>query len=187
MRLSSTELNYSGSGCPTGSVAVLFSPDEKVISVLFDTYKVSTTPQNSHDEKECTITIPFTLPPKQAMTILSVDYRGYNFLSEKSSSQFLSDYGIQEIDSHHTHNAKTIKGPKDEEYFDTNHENVTSHCGGKGILEIRTVLKIDSPKNTQESSFFVIDSSDVKSSNGRREKKERPIKYKIKMKPCKPK
>jgi hypothetical protein len=85
---------YGGTGCPAGTVSVTLSPDAKSLSLLFDEYQVSVGGETgrSFDRKSCNIAIPVHVPQGLSVSILKIDFRGFNHLPRSASSQFNVEY-----------------------------------------------------------------------------------------------
>src|SRR3954467_15421199 len=73
---------YGGTGCPSGSVSTTLSPDAKSLSLLFDSYQTEAGGDTgkTFDRKSCNIAIPVHVPQGLSISVLAVDYRGYNNL-----------------------------------------------------------------------------------------------------------
>src|SRR3954468_8775829 len=71
-----------GTGCPAGSASAVLSPDGKSLSILFDQYTVQAggTTGQQFDRKACSVAIPVHVPQGYAVSILQIDYRGFNAL-----------------------------------------------------------------------------------------------------------
>ena len=86
------EPGYGGTGCPDGTVSVTLSPDQKALSLLFDQYQVEVGGETgkSFDRKSCNIAIPVHVPQGLSVSILKIDFRGFNHLPA-SATQSLHD------------------------------------------------------------------------------------------------
>lgn len=89
-----TNVEYSGSGCPSQSVAVTLSPDSKALSLIFDDYKIEASTQTPSIRKNCTIKMTVKVPPGFYTEISSLDLRGYYFLPDGSNMQLKTDYNL---------------------------------------------------------------------------------------------
>ena len=77
---------YGGNGCPQGSASVSLSPDSQQLSVLFDSYTVATGGINPRvDRKSCNLSIPVTVPNGYSVSVIQVDYRGFNIVTATSA------------------------------------------------------------------------------------------------------
>ena len=85
---------YGGSGCPAGTVSTTLSPDAKSLSLIFDQYEVSAggSTGRSYDRKSCNVAIPVHVPGGYSISVVSVDYRGFNHLPPRAASQFNVEY-----------------------------------------------------------------------------------------------
>ncbi len=84
----------SGNGCPDGTVSTIFSPDHSVLSLLFDSFEVTTAENKKHAFGNCNIIIPLNVKPGHRITGLTIDYRGYAFIPEGGKGRFVSRYEI---------------------------------------------------------------------------------------------
>lgn len=71
-----------GTGCPQGSVSASLSPDRKTISLIFDKYVVEAGRDfgKRTDRKNCQIALPVHIPQGMSVSVLEMDYRGFNSL-----------------------------------------------------------------------------------------------------------
>ena len=85
---------YGGTGCPAGAVSATLSPDAKSLSLLFDKYQVAVggTSGKNFDRKSCNIAIPVHVPHGMSVSVLKIDFRGFNHLPRAASSQFNVEY-----------------------------------------------------------------------------------------------
>lgn len=155
---------YGGSGCPAGSVSVTLSPDEKALSLLFDEYTVEAggTTGKSYDRKSCNVAIPVHVPQGRSVSILTVDYRGYNHLASRASSQFNVEYFF--AGGRGPAFRKSFYGPLDSDYMITNElvadALVWSGCGVDVNLRTNSSMKVNTINNAEASA--TVDSEDVK-------------------------
>ena len=72
----------------------MLSPDQKALSLLFDSYQVAVggTTGVSFDRKSCNVAIPVHVPQGISVSVLAVDYRGFNHLPNQGTSQFNVEY-----------------------------------------------------------------------------------------------
>src|SRR6188768_2969078 len=80
---------YGGNGCPAGSVSAILSPDRKSLSLLYDQYQlpVGGDTGKAFERKSCNVAIPVHVPQGRSISILAVDYRGFNHLPRGAKSQ----------------------------------------------------------------------------------------------------
>ena len=86
--------SYGGAGCPAGSASVTLSPDQKSLSILFDQFTVEAGGMTGKrvDRKACNIAIPVHVPQGLSISIIAIDYRGFNSLPSGAQSQFNVEY-----------------------------------------------------------------------------------------------
>lgn len=71
-------ISAHGSGCPSGSVRSVLSPDGKTMSVLFDNYiSEIDTSLRILEQKNCQLTIEMNIPVGWSYSLASADYRGF--------------------------------------------------------------------------------------------------------------
>ena len=86
------EPGYGGNGCPAGTASVTLSPDQKSLSILFDEYIVETTRRRRTVRKSCNIAVPVHIPQGFSVSVIDIDYRGYNSLPRRAFSRFSVEY-----------------------------------------------------------------------------------------------
>lgn len=154
---------YGGNGCPNGSVSATLSPDASSLSVLFDQYQVSAggTTGRSFDRRSCNIAIPVHVPQGESVSVLTVDYRGYNHLPPRATSQFNVEYFF--AGSQGPSFRRTFYGPLDADYTINNvlqaQAVVWSPCGADVNLRTNSSMRIGTVNNAEASA--TVDSEDV--------------------------
>jgi hypothetical protein len=163
-----SEPAYGGSGCPAGTVSASLAPDAKTLSIIFDQYAVELDPSMSgktRDRKNCQISIPVHIPQGLSVSILELDFRGYNNLPFGASSKLDISYflGVGSTRSS-ARFAKTFTGPKDAEYLVNNAIGVEaivwSPCGKDVNLRTSTSLTLSNPE-LMDNAMVTLDSIDV--------------------------
>src|SRR5215212_4204310 len=88
------EPGYGGNGCPAGSASTILSPDGKSLSILFDQYAVEAggATNKALDRKSCNIAIPVHVPDGLSVSVLAVDYRGFNAIPAGAKTTFHVEY-----------------------------------------------------------------------------------------------
>jgi hypothetical protein len=86
--------SYAGTGCPAGSASASLSPDAKTLSVLFDSFtaEAGNTTGRQIDRKNCQISIPVHIPNGISVSLIGVDYRGFNGLPAGARSELRAEY-----------------------------------------------------------------------------------------------
>ena len=157
------EPGYGGTGCPGGSVSATLSPDAKSLSLLFDSYQVEAGGETnkSFDRKSCNIAIPVHVPQGLSISVLAIDYRGYNNVPTGGSTDFNVEYFFAGAKGPTF--KKTFKGPLDEDY--TIHNQLTaqsvvwSACGADVNLRTNSSIRVSTKANKQ--ALATVDSEDV--------------------------
>ncbi len=154
---------YGGTGCPTDSVSVTLSPDAKSLSLLFNEYQISVggTSGMSFNRKSCNIAIPVHVPQGLSVSILRIDYRGFNFLPVGASSQFNVEYFF--AGSQGPTFRKNFSGPINTDYLIHNELGVSaivwSPCGQDVNLRTNSSIRLNTVRN--QEALTTVDSEDV--------------------------
>lgn len=154
---------YGGTGCPGGTVSATLSPDAKSLSLLFDVYAVEAGGDTgkAFDRKSCNVAIPVHVPQGLSISVMAVDYRGYNNIPAGASSQFNVEYFF--AGSAGPSFRKTFTGPKDADYLISNQLTakslVWSACGADVNLRTNSSMKVTTKYNQQ--AMATVDSEDV--------------------------
>lgn len=157
------EPGYGGTGCPSGSVSTTLSPDAKSLSLIFDEYAVEAGGDTgrSFDRKSCNVAIPVHVPQGYSVSVLSVDYRGYNHLEGRSSSQFNVEYFF--AGGRGPAFRRDFRGPLDNDYLIQNtitaEGMVWSACGADVNLRTNSSMRVNSVGRAP--AMATVDSEDV--------------------------
>lgn len=154
---------YGGTGCPSGSVSATLSPDSKSLSLIFDQYEVSAGGETGRtfDRKSCNVAIPVHIPEGYSIAVLSIDYRGFNHLPARASSQFNVEYFF--AGGRGPAFRRSFYGVLDSDYTITNQlvaeSLVWSRCGEDVNLRTNSSMRVSSP--TRAEAIATVDSEDV--------------------------
>jgi hypothetical protein len=155
--------SYGGTGCPGGTVAASLSPDAKSLSLLFDAYQAEAGGETgrSFDRKSCNVAIPVHVPQGYSVSILRIDYRGFNFLPRYASSQFNVEYFF--AGSRGPTFRRNFSGPLNADFQIRNNLGIESlvwsACGADVILRTNSSMRVTTSGGRQALS--TIDSEDV--------------------------
>lgn len=85
---------YGGTGCPAGSASVSITDDQKILSVLFDSFVAEApTPMGANfDRKSCNLRIPVSVGPGYQVALIAFDYRGFAAIPSGGRGQFEARY-----------------------------------------------------------------------------------------------
>ena len=170
------EPGYGGTGCPAGSVSATLSPDAKSLSLLFDKYQVAVggPTGKSFDRKSCNIAIPVRVPQGLSVSVLQIDFRGFNQLPQFASSQFNVEYFF--AGTRGPAFQKRFSGPLQEDYLINNELTVQaivwSGCGADVNLRTNSSMRVQTVANKE--AMASIDTQDVKAG----------IIYQLQWRPC---
>lgn len=157
------EPGYGGTGCPSGSVSTTLSPDQKSLSLIFDEYAVEAggSTGRTFDRKSCNVAIPVHVPQGYSLSVLSVDYRGFNHLEGRSSSQFNVEYFF--AGGRGPAFRRDFRGPLDSDYLIQNTITaegvVWSACGADVNLRTNSSMRVNSVGRAP--AMATVDSEDV--------------------------
>lgn len=171
------EPSYGGSGCPAGSASAVLSPDANELSVLFDQYIVEAGGNTGKtvDRKSCNLAIPVHVPQGLSVSILKVDYRGYNMLPSGASSQLSAEYFFAGGRGPKT--IRDFRGSLDSEYTVSDSLVATalvwSRCGESVNLRVNSAMQVRTNARRQQA-MATVDSTDV----------DAKIIYKLQWKSC---
>ena len=157
------EPGYGGTGCPDGTVSVTLSPDQKSLSLLFDQYQLAVGGETgkSFDRKSCNIAIPVHVPQGLSVSILKIDFRGFNHLPPAATSQFNVEYFF--AGTRGPSFQRQFRGPLDDDYLINNElaarAVVWSACGADVNLRTNSSMRVKTVWNKE--AMASIDSEDI--------------------------
>lgn len=162
--------NYFGNGCPKNTLSITLSPDNTVLSVIFDKF-ILQLPKGPKQipigTAYCELHLLFQPPADMQVAITALDYRGYNNIPARSAVYFLSDYFFS-LANHRIFGGKVIRtklfhGPLDSEYTlsaVSQNRTLVSPCGKKFFLHINQSL-IAQTNFRQQQLLSTVDSLDA--------------------------
>lgn len=156
--------NYNGTGCPMGKVSASITPDGQSLSILFSSFEVAAGGNTGKisDRKACNIAIPVHVPQGLSVSIVKMDYRGYQHLPVNSSAVFDVEYFF--AGQNGPAYRKNFYGAADGNFTLSNDiyaaANVWSACGAD--VNLRTNASIAVQTNSYyEQANMTLDSVDV--------------------------
>jgi len=133
-------------GCPQGTFSVVNSPDGTSLTILFDSFSLSSDGADRTNQiKECNLRVPLNLPEGYSLGVYRVDYRGFALLQPKQTSELAVDYHLGPRDNGRRFHRKT-KGQYDGEFLFT--ENIGAGlmkrvgCGEAAVLNVSVKLSL---------------------------------------------
>jgi hypothetical protein len=154
---------YGGTGCPAGSVSATLSPDSTSLSLLFDGYYVEAggTTGLSFDRKNCNVSIPVNVPQGYSVSVISIDYRGFNQLPNGGQSTFNVEYFF--AGGRGPTFTRNFRGELSDEYLIHNEltaeSTVWSACGAQVLLRTNSSIRVQTTAGRQ--ALATVDSQDV--------------------------
>lgn len=150
---------YGGNGCPAGTASAVISPDGKDISFLFDQYVAEAGRGKRIDRKSCNMAVPVNVPAGYSISVMQIDYQGYNKLPQGATSTFKIEHFFAGTAG--PMYQKLFNGPVDGQYELKNIWPQTteqwSPCGQQNlILRANTSLTVQT-NGAQETSISIVD------------------------------
>ncbi len=164
----------AGTGCPKGTASATFSPDGRVLSVLFDEFIVEAGSSSKHEwmQKECVIRFPVSVPPGETLAIESAQFRRGMVLTEAPAEASLNVhfgwfFPFSKLQPTFTRRTKIWPDATNEDYIydvDLTHNNgrpLWTTCGAKDVtFELGAVLRVHMFK-AMGDAFASVDSLDA--------------------------
>ncbi|MES2855931.1 MAG: DUF4360 domain-containing protein [Bdellovibrionota bacterium] len=158
---------HGGPGCPQGTVSITMSPDDKAISILFDQFVVEAgLDGRPMGYSSCNLSIPVHIPQGYSVSVLQVDYRGYNSLPRGASSTLSTNYFFNAQGGSSNRGvtlSRQFRGPADAPYLATDRlaaeATVWTPCGAEANLRVNTNMRVNSPR--REYAMSTVDSADI--------------------------
>lgn len=152
---------YGGNGCPKGSAAIVMTEDGRTMSVLFDKYiaEAGFTTGKRIDRASCNLRIPIHVPAGYSVTLMKVDYRGFNAVPSGGSTTFNAEYFY--AGSKGGKHQKKTHGPKNDEFTTTDDVVAVSWspCGKDMIFGVNTSA-VAVANSRMDQTMIIIDSAD---------------------------
>lgn len=152
---------YGGTGCPAGTAAAAISG--QTLSILYDQFvaEAGGPTGRTFDRKSCNLAIPVHVPNGLSVSIVSVDYRGYNGLPPGASSVFRVEYffagGTGPVFN------QTFGGPRQQDFTISNTivaaANVWSACGQDVTLRTNASIRVTTSGGQQ--ALATVDTTDI--------------------------
>ncbi len=155
----------NGSGCPIGTAEAVLSPDNKTLTILFDSFVAEAGRDVGHSvsQKACNIAIPIHIPQGLSVSILSFDYRGFASVPAGGMARFSASYFF--AGSQGPTASKLFMGPQNTDYLVNNKLAaiglVWSPCGADTNLRVNTSMMARSNMRGEEV-LATVDSADIK-------------------------
>ena len=159
--------SYGGTGCPAGTASVSLSPSEDAISILFDQFSASAGSSSGKrvDRKACNLSIPVTIPQGYSVSVIQVDYRGFNLIpSAGAYTRLNTEYFWAGIRGPMF--SKLFTGPQNKDFTTSNgiiaESLVWTPCGASVNLRVNSSIMAQS-NNRMDQTDIMVDSADITS------------------------
>ncbi|OIQ20422.1 MAG: hypothetical protein BM556_00320 [Bacteriovorax sp. MedPE-SWde] len=160
------EPGYGGSGCPAGTASATVAPDGQSLSIIFDDYIVEAggDTRKRLARKNCSIAIPVHVPQGFSVSVIDVDYRGYNMIPRGGKARFSAEYFFAGRRGPKV--VKNFRGEMDDEYLVRNklglNAAVWSPCGADVNLRVNSSMMVKTNRRKEEV-MATVDSADFSS------------------------
>lgn len=160
---------YQGTGCRRETVSASLSPDQKSLSILFDSYiaEAGTSVGRQTHQLGCQINIPFTVPKGYSVQIVKMMYRGFHAIPKGAKATLQAGIRYKEFNGRETGlkrvlRAKVFEGPREDEFIVTSVMKgfPWSPCGKSFVLAAETKLKLQA-NFRNDDMISTIDSLDT--------------------------
>jgi len=154
---------YGGNGCPQGTASATLSPDQKSLSIIFDQFvaEAGGMTGKSMDRKTCSIAVPVHVPQGYSISIIAVDYRGFNSLPTGAYSRLTSEYFF--AGQRGPMFSKDFYGELEDEYLFNNTLGIVglvwSACGADVNLRVNTSMMVRTNR-MRAQAMSTVDSAD---------------------------
>lgn len=155
---------YAGTGCRRGTASAVLSPDAQELSILFSDYVAlaGRSAGRNLDRKNCSIAVPVHVPQGYSVSVLKIDYRGFNALPAGGRSTMNAEYFF--AGSRGPTFSRSFYGPLNDDYLFSNGLLVSalvwSPCGAQATLRANTSIVAQSNSRGDEA-MATVDSADV--------------------------
>lgn len=157
--------SYGGSGCPGGTASVSLSPTEDAISILFDAFGASAGGDTKKrvDRKSCNLSIPVTIPQGYSVSVIQVDYRGFNLIPASGAyTRLNTEYFWAGIRGPMF--TKLFVGPQNKDFTTSNgiiaESLVWTPCGASVNLRVNSSIMAQANYRMDQTDIM-IDSADI--------------------------
>jgi Domain of unknown function (DUF4360) len=156
------EAAYGGNGCPQGTARVVVGPQATTLSILFDQYQAVAggNAGRSFDRKTCNLAIPLHVPSGYSVSVLAIDYRGFNYLPRTATSTFRVEYFFAGATGPVF--SRSFSGPRSDDFLISNDlavgARVWSACGEDVILRANSSIFVST---SQGQAIATVDTEDI--------------------------
>lgn len=136
---------YGGPGCPDGTARVSLNDDGTQLRLSFERFQAAAGGGSgrSFDRKSCNLSIPVSVPSGKSVSVISVQYRGFNRLPASATSRisvetFLAGGSGPVV-------SRSFTGPLQDAFTFSERGTATawSACGADVILRINASLRVN--------------------------------------------
>ncbi|MGZ3425027.1 MAG: DUF4360 domain-containing protein [Polyangia bacterium] len=158
-------VDYSGNGCPAGSLSAAITPDAQRFIFIFSKLYAQAGPgiDSAATSQQCRIHVKLTVPKNWSYALDMVDFNGFASLDSSVSASQQTTYHMSG-ESPDTTAAFTWQGVFDDEYsvqdLGGSSPPYWSRCGGGKNLMVTTKVAVDNTANRAGSGILEVDDVD---------------------------
>ncbi len=185
-----SEPKFIGDGCTKDDTEVALTEDKQSLSILFSKYQVSSNAAGENHRKKCDIRIPVKVPAGFSISIISSEFRGFNFLPRGTKATLSAEYFLvggrgpkfnynfpdRNVEDSTADSKGLLKG----EFYRKNEIEATAlvygPCGKDTTIAIKSSLDVTSNANGDKADSS-LDSLDITSKT--------PVIYRLTWRACK--
>lgn len=173
-----SNIKYTGSGCPAGSVSIAMAPNKGAINTVFDDFFTSFSGKPNQKIRRCKLAMKIKVPKNKRIRLRQVRFRGFVELPSNAHARIVRNY---RFDNHKKQLLSTAKG-RSFKIFNTREAFNTpwSRCGKDVTLEVDSMIELKS--HSKKPAQLGIDSFNHLMS--RRYRGERGWKFILHYTPC---
>lgn len=180
---------FAGDGCSKDNTEIALTEDKQTLSILFSAFQVSSAKAGENQRKKCDIRVPVKVPAGYSISIITSEYRGYNFLPPGSKATLAADYFLVGVrgpmykwqfpDNRYEDSRPDRNGRLQGEFYRKNEIQATGlvwgPCGKDTTIAIKSSLDVTSNFRGEKSDSS-LDSLDLTTKT--------PVLYKLTWKKC---
>lgn len=167
-------VTLNGKACPRDRTQVVYSPDNKMISVLISGVELQAGPSRAREQAQCQAYIPIHVPKGKRVTVSAFDHRGGMILGEGASLEVAlsNNVGVPNPRSRFTgwsaDTRETFTGPRFDSYQlsqtvfvsrtpEGRNRKPQFGCGESFVLQLNAQYVLSSPNEDSLVQFDSID------------------------------
>lgn len=162
--LSISQPSFMGSGCTQNTATSVLSPDQKVLSVIFDDFTVEAGGDGeSTNRRQCRVIVPVNIPGGYQVAVSRIDFRGFSSTPALTKSLIATTFYNSDSDGRSKKNEKIFSGPSETNFYLSSGLAIRplwSECGKDFNFNIDAVIAAKTNED-REPVLITLDSMDM--------------------------